>query len=413
VNERIEEAKQAALDALKPNQKDLEHGLELHANSIVCESYGFTPRAAIDGNAIAAAIEAGASDIELQDMREETMMLRVATVPEEKEEFIEAWDAAGVTCIGENSGEENQAPLTLIKRLARFNHLTDLMPDCLIRAAWPEDIIRAKKEGKRCLYLNCNGVPLTQSWRAVEDELRYIRIFFQLGCRMMHLTYNRRNMLGDGCAEPDNAGLSDFGRTVIAEMNRVGVIVDTAHSGWKTTLEAAKASEAPMVVSHSTCCALNEHIRSKPDEVIRAVCDTDGYMGICAIPSFLGGTGDITAFLNHIEYVVKNFGVDYAAIGTDISYVSSRASEENKKITSRPRERKRWENFWPENVFKSEFKEPRYPLSLSWTNWPYFTVGLVQRGYSDEDIQKILGGNVLRVSQAVLDHAGVGPKTGQ
>ncbi|MEW6356002.1 MAG: membrane dipeptidase [Planctomycetota bacterium] len=410
MNEAIEKAKQAALEALKPSPKDLQHGLELHANTVVCESYGFTPRAAVDGTALAAAVEAGASDIELQDMREEMMMLRVATDPADKKEFIEAWDAAGVTCIGENSGEENQAPLTIIKRLARFNHLTDLMPDYLVRAAWPQDITRAKKEGKRCLYLNCNGVPLTQNWLSVQDELRYIRVFFQLGCRMMHLTYNRRNMLGDGCAEPDNAGLSDFGRAVIAEMNRVGVIVDTAHSGWKTTFEAAKASASPMVISHSGCCALNEHIRCKPDAVIRAVCDTGGYIGICCIPNFLGGTGDINAFLDHIEYVVKHFGADRVAIGTDISYVSSRAAEENKKAPPRRKERKRWENFWPENAFATKFKEPRYPQSLAWTNWPYFTVGLVQRGHSDDDVQKIIGGNVLRVAQAVLDHAKVGPK---
>ena len=76
-----------------------------------------------------------------------------------------------------------------------------------------------------------NGVPLPQDWVSVEEELRYIRVFFQLGVRMMHLTYNRRNVIGDGCAEPGNAGLSDFGRAVVQEMNRVGVIVDVAHSG--------------------------------------------------------------------------------------------------------------------------------------------------------------------------------------
>ena len=409
MNEKIEEAKQAALDILKPSAKDLQHGLELHANSIVCESYGFTPRAAVDGDAMAAAMEAGASDAEIQDMREDMMMTRVVTDPAEKAEFIEAWDAAGVTCIGENAGEESQAPLTIIKRLARFTYLTDMMPEYMNRAVWPADIIRTKKEGKRCLYLNNNGVPLTQSWISVEDELRYIRIFFQLGSRMMHLTYNRRNMLGDGCAEPANAGLSDFGRSVVAEMNRVGVIVDCAHSGWQTTLEAAQTSEAPMVVSHSGCCAIHEHIRCKPDEVIRAVCDTDGYIGICCIPSFLGGSGDITAFLDHIEYVAKTFGPDRVAIGTDVSYVSRNAGAASKKLPSRPKSRRRWENFWPEDAFKGSFDEPKNRLSMAWTNWPYFTVGLVQRGVADEDIQRIIGGNVLRVAQAVLDHAGVKP----
>src|SRR5690606_1848362 len=113
------------------------------------------------------------------------------------------------------------------------------------KAATPDDVVTAKSQGKRCLYLTGNGVPLTQQWISVPDELRYLRIFFQLGIRMMHLTYQRRNMIGDGCAETANAGLSDFGRHVIAEMNRIGIIVDCAHSGWQTSLEAAKTSQRP------------------------------------------------------------------------------------------------------------------------------------------------------------------------
>ena len=77
-------------------------------------------------------------------------------------------------------------------------------------------------------------MPLPQEWESVRDELRLIRIFHQLGIRMMHLTYNRRNPIGDGAGEPHDGGLSDFGHAAIAEMNRVGVIVDVAHSGWKT-----------------------------------------------------------------------------------------------------------------------------------------------------------------------------------
>ena len=115
-----------------------------------------------------------------------------------------------------------------------------MLGEFVTKAAVPEEIVVARKSGKHCLYFSGNGVPLTQQWNSVEDELRYIRIFFQLGIRIMHLTYNRRNMIGDGCAEPANAGFSDFGRAVIAEMNRVGVIPDCAHSGWQTSLEAAK-----------------------------------------------------------------------------------------------------------------------------------------------------------------------------
>ncbi|HIE27184.1 TPA: hypothetical protein EYP66_07855 [Candidatus Poribacteria bacterium] len=245
MNEIIQRAREVALSILKPNQRDIEHGMELHQNSVICESYGFAPRAAVDGDAVRAAVEAGASEIELQDMMEDMSMTRCVTDAKEQEEFMAAWQAAGVTCILQNAGEEGNSPLRLIKRLARFTYVTDMMRDFVRKAVTPDDIVAAKEQNKHCLYLISNGVPLPQDWVSVDEELRYIRVFFQLGCRMMHLTYNRRNMIGDGCAEPANSGLSDFGRAVVAEMNRVGVIVDVAHSGWQTSLEAAKISERP------------------------------------------------------------------------------------------------------------------------------------------------------------------------
>jgi len=395
-NEVIQEARDAALGILRPSRKQLEHGLELHGQSIVIDAYGFSPRAALDGDAVAAAMEAGASAIELQDMREDMSMTRWVTEAAEQSEFKQAWEAAGVTCIFQNAGEEGQDPMRL---MARFTYATDMMRDFIFKAARPEDIVAAKKENRRCLYFSANGVPLRQHWVSVEDELRYVRIFFQLGIRMMHLTYQRRNMIGDGCGEPTDAGLSDFGRSAVAEMNRVGVIVDVAHCGWQTSLDAAKVSQRPMVASHTTSASLYKHIRSKPDEVIRAIADTGGYVGICCVPQFLRGKGDIAAMLDHIDYVAKHFGAERVAIGTDVAYTSRTAAAENKKIPRRPKARTEWRSLWPKDSFSTT---PEARLSMAWTNWPLFTVGLVQRGYSDEDIRKIIGGNVLRVARAAL-----------
>lgn len=399
-NETIHRAREIATDILKPSPKDLEHGFELHANSLVFDTYGFAPRAALDGDALREAAEAGASAIELQDLREEMSMTRYVTNEAERAEFVQAWQASGVTCIFQNAGEESQSPLTLLKRLARFTYATDMMRDFMAKAATPDDIVAAKEQGRRCLYLTGNGVPLTQQWVSVEDELRYLTVFFQLGIRMMHLTYQRRNMIGDGCAEASNAGLSDFGRTVVAAMNKVGIIVDIAHSGWRTSLEAAQISQRPMVASHSTCTALHHHIRSKPDEVIKAIADSGGLIGICCIPRFLGGSGDISALLDHIDHVVKTFGIDHVGIGTDVSYTSRNSAAESKKIPRRPKSRSDWRSLWPPDPFK-ETSEGRQ--SIAWTNWPMFTVGLVQRGYSDADIEKIIGGNMLRVARAAFE----------
>ncbi len=403
-NPAINRDREAALTLLQPTPQQLEHGLRLHAASLVFESYGFAPRAALDGAAYQERVDSGASERELVDLREEMSMTRWATNVRERHEFLGAVRAAGVTCIFQNTGEEGSDPLRLMKRLARFTYATDLAPVVCAKAAKPDDIVAAHRAGRFCLYFTTNGVPLRQLWDNVRDELQYIRIFQELGARMMHLTYNRRNPIGDGVGEPNDGGLSDFGHTVVAEMNRLGVMVDVSHSGWRTSLEAAKASKRPMVASHSTCGGLYKHFRSKPDDVIRAICDTGGLIGICCIPRFLGGNGDLRAFLDHIDYAVKKFGADHVAIGPDISYTSRHDSAERAKVRARSDGRSplsgagpRWEHLWPVDDFRPK---PQAVQSIAWTNWPLFTVGMVQRGHSDETIQKILGGNALRVARA-------------
>lgn len=397
-NPSIEQARQAALDVLKPSPRDLEHGLELHARSLVVESYGFSPRATLDADALAKAAEGGASNQELDDLVEEMSMTRSVTDPGQRAEYLEGWEASGVTCILQNAGEENQSPLRILRRLARFTFVTDTLRDFVAKAATPDDIVAAKRQGRHCLYFSSNAVPLQEQWVNTKNELELIRVYFQLGIRMMHLTYNRRNLIGDGCAETANGGLSDFGRQVVAEMNRVGVIVDVAHSGWQTSYDAARCSTRPMVASHTACDALYHHIRSKPDNVLKAIADTGGLVGICCVPSFLGAQGDLAALLDHIAYAVKRIGADHVAIGTDVAYSCRNTATEKKKPPKRGSSRPRWEYLWPADAFKLAGN----PLSMSWTNWPMFTVGMVQRGMRDEDIQKILGGNVLRVARAVL-----------
>src|SRR5262245_40829236 len=180
-NEKINQAHDVALSLLKPTPKQLEYGLRLHAESLVFESYGFAPRAAVDGEKFKAAAESGASEAELTDLREEMSMTRWATDARERTEFLEAMRTAGVTCIFQNTGEEGNDPLRLIKRLARFTYATDLGREDCFKAVKPADIVAAKKVGKLCLYFTTNGVPLRQQWESVRDELRLIRIFKELG----------------------------------------------------------------------------------------------------------------------------------------------------------------------------------------------------------------------------------------
>lgn len=403
-NPGIDRAREIALGLLKPSQAQLEHAWELHFQSVVFESYGFAPRFAVDGERINEAIREGASSAELADLRESMSMSRGVTDAREREEFFHAFKAAGVTCIFQNAGEEGNDPMRLIKRLAHFTRATDGLKPELSKVTTAEEVELLKKAGHVGLCFTGNGVPLTQAWESTRDELRLVRIFHELGIRMMHLTYNRRNPLGDGAGEPHDGGLSDFGKTSVREMNRVGVIVDVAHSGWKTAEDAARASARPMVASHTTCAAVYKHFRGKPDTAIRAICDTDGLVGMCCIPRFLGGKGDITALMDHLDHLIKTFGSEHAAIGCDISYTSRFEKEERARILRRPDGSSplggagdRWEHLWPKDDFVTT---PQAEQSIAWTNWPLFTLGMVMRGHSDEVIRQVLGGNMLRVLKA-------------
>lgn len=405
MNDQIQHARDVALGLLNPSKADLDRGLALHKESVVVESYSLGVMAPVDGRRLADAIEAGATELELQDLSEDMRMSRWADEPSLRQEYEEIWEASGVTCSYQNAGEEGNDPLRLLKRLARHTYVTDKLPDLMKRVVHPDDIVAAKTEGKFCRYMTGNGIPLAGDQTNTQEELRYIRVFYQLGVRMMHLTYNRRNPIGDGCGEAADAGLSEFGYEVIKEMNRVGVLIDIAHSGRQTGLDAAAASERPIVISHSCAASLNEHIRCKDDETMRAVIASGGTMGITNVPYFLGGKGDLTTLLDHIDYVAKTFGVDHVTVGTDRPHTSSQSGAENEKVPSRRSVRARWEALWPEGSRPGgrDWNQERQVQSLAWTNWPMITVGLVQRGYSDEDIRKIIGENILRVSRDVLN----------
>ncbi len=402
MNRRIQKYQQIARYLLGATQKQLDYGLSLHQESIVCDAYGFAPHSPVDAGQLRKLLTAGCSPQEYKDAVEEMVMTGHLSETALDKEFRQAWQASGVTCIVQNAGEETQFPLQILKRLARYTLICDLSRDFLVKVAHPEDILLAKKKAKHSLCFTCNAIPLAQSWVSVEEELSYVAIFFQLGCRMMHLTYNRRNMFGDGCGEENDGGLSDFGKEAIKQLNRTGIIVDVAHSGWKTSLQAARFSSKPVVASHSGAWSVNQHIRNKPDEVIKAIADSGGYLGVCAIPYFLGGKGNICSLLDHVDYIVRKFGADYVAIGTDRAYECF--SKQKKTKIRQMHRRPSFQSLWPEGSLP-KVKDPGWDTeeqlgSLDWVCWPFFTVGLVQRGYSDQDIQKIIGLNVLRVLKA-------------
>ncbi len=397
----IAQQQNVALSLLKPTPAQLQRGLELHAQATVVDSYGFSAAANADLSLTRIAAEQKASPEAVRRIYIESGMTRMALDAHQRTFFEQAWRASGVTCVIRNSGEEGNRPEIMMERLAYNTFVTDRLPDIMTRAITAQDIQNAKSSGRRCFIFTTNGVPLSMAQRDVHDELRYLRIFRQLGVRMMHMTYNRRNPLGDGCAETNDGGLSDLGREAIAEMNRLGIIVDTAHSSERTCVEAAACSTKPIMISHTACAALNKHCRCKGDHVLRAVADRGGVTGIAAMPPFLGGSGDIHAFLNHIDHAIRVAGADHVAIGTDVVTPLPPSPGDETEIKLAPSAR-HYESHWPENdaLFDPHWQQPAMVQSLAWTNWPLFTVGLVQRGHSDEAILKVIGANALRVLRA-------------
>jgi membrane dipeptidase len=202
-----------------------------------------------------------------------------------------------------------RAPITYIQPTARRHFLS--------RGATPDDIRNAKALNHHVLYFCTNGVPPTEARRNVEEEPSFIKLCFRLGYRMMHLTYNRRNLIGDGCAEPSDAGLNDFVRTVIRELNGIGIIIDLAHAIQRTSLEATIASAHPIIASHTSASFA---LSCKFDEVLCAIVKKNGVVGVYAMGDFSRPSRYLNAMLDHIDYIEKWVGVDHVAICTDLAY---------------------------------------------------------------------------------------------
>ncbi len=396
---RWQDIRQTALNVLRPSERDLQYGLELHRNSIVFDAYGFMPGGGGKCSRVDELIRENAGRDEIIRAMEEFRMNKAFDDPEMFTLLQEAWDFAGVDCTFLNSGTESNDIEFMLNRLSNYTNLIDRKTDLYERAVFPQQIPGIRERDHRAMFFTTNGVPLPSKLNSAPEALNYIGVFSKLGVHMMHLTYNRRNLIGDGCAESADAGLSGFGRDVIAEMNRTGVIPDVAHSGQRTSFEAAKISKKPVVASHCAAAHFSTHYRAKCDEVIEAVKESGGYVGICCHPPFLQRSMYLDAMLDHVEYIARKYGADHVAIGTD-NGVALAPMETGLKI---PGSRGIWEQYWPEPGAGYELMSQEQYDSMSWLNWPMFTVGLVQRGFSDEDIRKIIGGNVIRVLTETLE----------
>jgi len=230
-----------------------------------------------------------------------------------------------------------------------------------------------------------NGAP-------IEYDLNLLEVYHRLGVRAIQLTYNVKNQIGDGCLERTNAGLSDLGIAAIKEMNRLGILVDLSHTGEQTTLDAMDASEKPVVFTHANVKAVCDHPRNLTDKQMRKLADVGGVMGLNGFPAFVRAdtpAPTLDHLLDHLDYIVKKIGIDHAGLGLD--YFHAPLADYQKRLVS------------------GEWKPRDYPPP-PW-NYPQgiedasrlgaIAPAMARRGYSDEDIMKVVGGNYLRVFRSV------------
>lgn len=398
-NPAIRAAWQRGLDVLQPTSSQLQHGLELHANLLPCDNFGFMPSIWTEESAsIWKELQEG--EVGARDLHLLSGLARTTAPTRDREaarQFIEAFDATGLRCmmltVAEGKSREQD-----IKRMAAYIQVLRVFRKRLAQAGSVDEVREAAQSGRTAVIWSVNGPPLVGHLNDPDEELGWIQPWYNLGVRLMHLTYNRRNFIGDGCAEPANAGLSELGRELIKRMNEVGIIVDVPHSGDRTTIEAARASSKPMTASHTGAKGVFDHMRCKSDAAIKAIADTGGLLGVYVLPNMLGPKATLNTMLDHVDYIAKLAGVDHVAIGTDTTYATpfppGIARRKNARFSAQW-----WGNWKPDNHPLPPSDEASAG-SLAWTNWPLYTVGLVMRGYSDADVAKVLGENLMRVLEA-------------
>lgn len=267
-------------------------------------------------------------------------------------------------------------------------------PDRLLLATSAEDIVNAKKEGKTAVMLGF------QNSTMLEGSVKNLDALYQAGMRWMQLTYNQRNLIGDGSTERTNAGLSDFGVEVVKQMNELGIIIDLSHCGSQTTNEGIAFSNSPVSINHSMCEALHKnHPRSKTDDQIRAMANKGGIMGIICLGYMigpnLGKDTTLETYVDHIEHAIKVGGIDHVGLASDFAIQgleASGATYENWYVPRLTRFKPSYKVQWPPWI--PELDTPERYLHVAKV--------LDKRGHSTGDIEKILGQNWLRFFRETL-----------
>ena len=261
-----------------------------------------------------------------------------------------------------------------LRHMARVRREIDERADWLMLAQTVSCIRRAKHHNKLAVSFNFqDSLPFS-------NQLDMIQVYYDLGVRQVGLVYNQRNLVGDGCAEKNDGGLSNFGRAAIQEMHRVGMLVDGSHVGYRTSMQAMELGGGPFIFSHSNPYAVRPHYRNIKDDQIKACAAAGGVIGINGVGAFVGDMDAPTeAIFRCLDYTVELVGPEYVGIGFDYVHDLDLAINAPRMAPLA------WPAYQGEELLRHNYAGPEQLVHL--------TQLMLDHGYSDSAIEGILGGN--------------------
>jgi membrane dipeptidase len=297
-------------------------------------------------------------------------------------ELVRRHAEAGVTFLSVNVGYAPHGITDAVTVLSGFRNRVLGDPEKYVLARSADDVLVAKASGKLAIAFDLEDT------NPLEGHVELVRTYADLGVRTMLMTYNRRNLAGSGCFDEDDGGLTDFGRMVVAEMNRVGMVVDASHCSYRTSMDLFEISSAPVICSHSGVRAIRDHPRNLRDDQMLACARTGGVVGICGVGNFLGeNDASVETFVRHVEYALGLVGPKHVGIGTDFVFdLEDLAAEVARNRALFPQ---------PSLGGRPEFLAPEHLLEVAEI--------LLRRGQSAETVRDVLGNNFFRVAREVWE----------
>jgi len=306
-----------------------------------------------------------------------------------RERYITEYQKGGFTCVGVTLSVNNNREKTL-KTISEWEDRFAYMRDELLHILDVKDIQRAHEENKLGILFHFqNTAPL-------EGDLGMVEQYHDLGVRVMQITYNGSNQFGCGC-EVKDTGLTELGHELVDEMNKTGMVVDVSHAGYKTALDAITSSQVPVILSHSNALTLCQSDRNVPDEVIQEIAKNGGAIGLNGFTPLVTKDveqADLNQLLDHAEYIAKMVGVEHLSLGLDYytgqwPYVSTEVAVKNYNL----------------NIKRGIWKVKNYPKPPhKWVDGletpdkiGNLKPALLERGFTNKEVNKILAGNLVRV----------------